>query len=155
MATRASNNHISGSGVGSKKKHKLSGVTVLRKLSVNVDRSYKGAARKILDHLRSNCFLKIDTEGDKTKCAGSLFQYFTTQTENAPLLRRRRLGPSSNRYVCPHCPARGGRRKNSGWLRSTSPMCIRTTDISQIRLKSVAENFPLFFLYIPFKSVHF
>ncbi len=38
-------------------------------------------------------FLTIDTEGDKTRCAGSLFKYFTTQTEKAPLLRRRRLGP--------------------------------------------------------------
>ncbi len=26
-------------------------------------------------------FLKVDTEGDKTKCAGSLFQYFMIRTE--------------------------------------------------------------------------
>ncbi len=50
MATRASNNHISWSGIGGKGKHKLSGVTVLRKLSMNGDRSYTGAAGKISDH---------------------------------------------------------------------------------------------------------
>ncbi len=42
-------------------------------------------------------FLKIDTEVVKTRGDGNLFQYFTTQTEKAPLLRRRRLGPCSNR----------------------------------------------------------
>ncbi len=29
-------------------------------------------------------FLEIDTEGDKTICTGSLFQYFTTLKEKAP-----------------------------------------------------------------------
>ncbi len=32
-------------------------------------------------------FLKIDTKGDRTRGAGNLFQYFTTRTEKAPLLR--------------------------------------------------------------------
>ncbi len=41
--------------------------------------------------------LKIDTEGDKTRGVGSLFQYFTTRIEKAPFLRRRRLGSCSNR----------------------------------------------------------
>ncbi len=41
---------------------------------------------------RSNCFLKIDTEGDKARCAGSLFQNLTIRTEKAPLLCRKRLG---------------------------------------------------------------
>ncbi len=50
MATRASNNHISWSGIGGKEKHKQSGETVLRKLSMNGDRSYTGAAGKISDH---------------------------------------------------------------------------------------------------------
>ncbi len=31
-------------------------------------------------------FLKMETEGAKTRCAGSLFQYLTTRTEKAPLL---------------------------------------------------------------------
>ncbi len=47
MATRANNNHISGSGIGGKGKHKYSGVTVLRKLSMSGDRGYTGAAGKI------------------------------------------------------------------------------------------------------------
>ncbi len=50
MATKASKNHISWSGIGGKGKHKYSGVTVLRKLSTNGDRSYTGAAGKISDH---------------------------------------------------------------------------------------------------------
>ncbi len=33
-----------------------------------------------------NYFLKTSTEGDTTRDAGNLFQYFTTHTENAPLL---------------------------------------------------------------------
>ncbi len=36
---------------------------------------------------RCNYFLKIDTDGDKTRGTGSLFQYFTTRIEKAPLLR--------------------------------------------------------------------
>ncbi len=82
---------------------------------MNGDRNYIGA---ISDHLR--LFFRIDAEGDQTRCAGSLFQYFTTRTEKAPLLRRRRLGPWSNRQVCPRSPARGGRRKKSDGLRSIS-----------------------------------
>ncbi len=50
-------------------------VTVLRKLTMNGDRSYTGAAGKISNQRRSNCFLKMETEGAKTRCAGSLFQY--------------------------------------------------------------------------------
>ncbi len=75
---------------------------------MNGDRNYTGAAGKISDHWRSNCFLKIDTEGDKTRGAGS----------------RRRLGPCSNLKVCPLSPAWGGRRKKSDGLRSTSPLKI-------------------------------
>ncbi len=44
MATRANNNHIGGSGIGVKGKH------ILRKLSMNGDRSYTGAAGKISDY---------------------------------------------------------------------------------------------------------
>ncbi len=36
-------------------------------------------------------FLKIDTEGDKTRGAGDVVQYFRTRSENAPL-----LGPCSD-----------------------------------------------------------
>ncbi len=39
-----------GRGLGVKGKHKKSEVTVLRKLSMNGDRSYTGAAGKISDH---------------------------------------------------------------------------------------------------------
>ncbi len=50
----------------------------------------------LVNYLRSlkTVFLKIDTEGTKTRCAGSLFQNFTIWTEKAPLLRQRWLGPS-------------------------------------------------------------
>ncbi len=37
---------------------------------MNGDRSYTGAARKISNQWRSSCFLKIGTEGAKTRCAG-------------------------------------------------------------------------------------
>ncbi len=50
MATRASDNHINKSGIGGNGKYKYSGVTVLRKLSMNGVRSYTGAAGKISDH---------------------------------------------------------------------------------------------------------
>ncbi len=60
--------------------------------------------------------LKIDTEGDKTRCAGNLFQYFTIWTEKAPLLRRRRLGLA----VIGRCAlvarlGAGGGRSHTGW----------------------------------------
>ncbi len=58
MATRANNNYISGPGSGTKGKHKLSGETVFRKLSMSGDRSNTGAAGKISYRWRSNCFLK-------------------------------------------------------------------------------------------------
>ncbi len=45
---------------------------------------------------------------------------FTIRTEKAPFLRQRRLGPCSSRQVCPRRPARGGRRRNSEGLRTTS-----------------------------------
>ncbi len=60
-------------------------------MSVKENRNYTGAAGKITGHKRSNCFSKIDAAGDKTRGAGDLFQYFTTRTENAPL-----LGPCSD-----------------------------------------------------------
>ncbi len=50
MATRSNDNHIDGSGIGGKGKHKESVLTVLRKLSMNGDRNYTGAAGKISDH---------------------------------------------------------------------------------------------------------
>ncbi len=115
MATRASNNHISRTGIGGTGKHKLSAVTVVRTLSVNEDKSYTGAAGKISDHWRSNCFLKIDTEGDKTRCVGSLFQKFTARTEKAPLLRRRWHGPCS-----PSCVSSYGHAIIPALLISTS-----------------------------------
>ncbi len=49
----------------------------------------------------SNRFLKTLTEGAVTTKAGSLFQYFTTLTENANPLLRRWLAPCSTLKGCP------------------------------------------------------
>ncbi len=61
---------------------------------MNGNKIYTGDAGKIST---LQLFLKIDTEGDKTRGTDNLFQYFTTQIEKAPFLRRRRLDPCSNR----------------------------------------------------------
>ncbi len=45
-----------------------------------------GASGKISDHRQSNYYFKKDTEDDLTRGDGNLFPYFTTRTENAPLL---------------------------------------------------------------------
>ncbi len=47
MATRANNNPINKPGLGVKGRHKEFVLTVLRKVSMNGDRSYTGAAGKI------------------------------------------------------------------------------------------------------------
>ncbi len=65
-------------------------------------------------------FLKTDTEGDNTRGAGNLFQYLTTRTENASLVRQKRLGHCSY----PLSPARGEQRKKSDGLRSITPLII-------------------------------
>ncbi len=57
-------------------------------------------------------FLKTLTEGAGTTEAGSLFQYFTTLTENAGPLLRRWLAPWSILKGCPLRPRRAGGRKN-------------------------------------------
>ncbi len=57
-------------------------------------------------------FFKISTEGDKIRDADSLFHCFKTRRESASLLRRRRLGPCSNLWVCPLSPSRGGGGRN-------------------------------------------
>ncbi len=109
---------------------------------MNGNRNNTGAAGKISDHQRSNCFLRLDTEGGKTRCAGSVLQYFTTRTEKAPLLRRRRLGPCSNWLLCPRSPARDGRRKKSDGLRSTSPLKILKARMrsARRRLRSIEKR---------------
>ncbi len=66
---------------------------------------------KISVHTSSNRFLKTLTEGAVTTEAGSLFQYFTTLTENADPLLRRRLAPWSTLKGCPLRPRRVGGRK--------------------------------------------
>ncbi len=53
------------------------------------DRNYTGASGKIV--------FKTRIKGDNTRDVGNLFQDFRTRTENAPILRRRRLSPWSNR----------------------------------------------------------
>ncbi len=72
-----------------------------------------------------------------------MFQYFTTRTENALLLRRKRLGPSSNLQVGPVSPARGGRRKKSDGLRSTSSLRILKARMRRLRSsEKMGEAFP-------------
>ncbi len=50
MATRASKNHISWSGIESKGKHKKSGVKAFRIFAMHGVRICTGAAGKIFDH---------------------------------------------------------------------------------------------------------
>ncbi len=52
--------------------------------------------RKTFGPLTAQMFFKDNNEGDMTRGVGNVFQYLTTRTENAPLLRRRRFGPCSN-----------------------------------------------------------
>ncbi len=49
MATRANNIHIKKRGLGVKGKHEEFVLTVLRRMSMNGDRSYTGAAGRISD----------------------------------------------------------------------------------------------------------
>ncbi len=72
----------------------------------------------------SNLFLKTLTEGAVTTEAGSLFQYFTTLTENADPLLRRRLAPWSTLKGCPLRPRRAGGRKNKSRSISKRPLNI-------------------------------
>ncbi len=72
----------------------------------------------------SNRFLKTLTEGAVTTEAGSLFQYFTTLTENTDPLLRRRLAPWSTLKGCPLRPRRAGRRKNKFRSMAKRPMNI-------------------------------
>ncbi len=60
----------------------------------------------------SNRVMKTLTEGGVTTEAGSLFQYFTTLTENVDPLLRRWLAPWSTLKGCPLRPHRAGGRKN-------------------------------------------
>ncbi len=69
------------------------------------NRIYTGAAGKVSDQCRFNGFLKIDTDSDKT----SISVFHNTI---AVICR------------CALSPARGGRRKKSDRLRSTSPVKI-------------------------------
>ncbi len=55
-------------------------------------------------------FLKTFTEGAATAESGSLFQYFTTLTENADPLIRRWLELWSSLNGCPRRPHRAGGR---------------------------------------------
>ncbi len=57
-------------------------------------------------------FLETLTEGAVTTKAGNLLKYFTTLTENADPLLRRRLAPCSTLKGCPLRPRRAGGRKN-------------------------------------------
>ncbi len=50
MATKVNSNRINKSGIGGKETHKKPGVTVYRKMSMNGDRNYIGAAEKISGH---------------------------------------------------------------------------------------------------------
>ncbi len=72
----------------------------------------------------SNRFLKTLTEGAVTTEAGSLFQYFTTLTENVDPLLRRWLAPWSTLKRCPLRPRRSGGRKNKFGSISKGPLNI-------------------------------
>ncbi len=72
----------------------------------------------------SNRFLKTLTEGVVTTEAGSLFQYFTTLTENADPLLRRWLAPWSTLMRCTLRPRRAGGRKNKFGSISKRPLNI-------------------------------
>ncbi len=50
-------------------------------MSMKGNRIYAGAVGMISDHWRPNCFF----EGDNTRGAGILFQYFTIRTEKIPV----------------------------------------------------------------------
>ncbi len=45
-------------------------------------------------------FLKMETEGGKTRCAGSLLQYFTTRTEKTPSTDRKGTDTDRNGTGC-------------------------------------------------------
>ncbi len=71
-----------------------------------------GDVEKLLSKDFSKSYLKTMTEGAVTMEVGSLFQYFTTLTENADPLLRRWLAPWSALKGCPLRPRRVGGRKN-------------------------------------------
>ncbi len=78
--------------------------------------SQKGRWGRTSVQTSSNRFLKTLTEGAVTMEAGSLFQYFTTLTENAGPLLRRRLAPWRTLKGCPLRPRRaGGRKVGMAW----------------------------------------
>ncbi len=89
MATRANNNHINGTGIGCGNSIEK----IVNEWGQKLHRFYTAD----FGPMTVKQFLKIDTEGDKTRCEGSLFQNFTIRTQKAPPLRQRRLGPCSNR----------------------------------------------------------
>ncbi len=74
----------------------------------------------------SNVFLKALTEEEVTAEAGSLFQYFTTLTENADPLLRRSLAPWSTLKGCPLRPHRAGGRKKQFWIMHVCMLPIKT-----------------------------
>ncbi len=81
----------------------------------------------------SNLFLKTLTEGAVTTEAGSLFQYFTTLTENADPLLRWWLAPWSTLKGCPLRPRRAGGRKSKFGSMSKRPLNILKAVIRSAR----------------------
>ncbi len=88
----------------------------------------------------SNRFLKTLTEGAVTTEAGSLFQYFTTLTENADPLLRRRLAPWSTLKGCPLRPRRAGGRKNKFGSISERPLNILKALITSAEVIAALRN---------------
>ncbi len=89
--------------------------------------------RKTFVQSFSNLFLKTLTEGSVTTEDGSLFQYFTTLTENANPLLRRWLASWSTVKGCPLRTRRSGGRKNKFRSISEKPLSILKVVIRSAR----------------------
>ncbi len=96
--------------------------------------------------------LKIGTEGNKTRCAGSLFQDFTTRNEKAQLLRRRRLGSCSNRCLWSRSTAQGRRRAKLGGFRSNKPVKMLKARMRSARSLDVAARIGWVVVAFPHKA---
>ncbi len=53
--------------------NRVFGVTIKRKMSMKGNRNYTHTSGKISDHWRSNCCLKIDSEGDINRGGGNCY----------------------------------------------------------------------------------
>ncbi len=141
LATRASNNHINQSVLGGKGN--------INSMGWKYREKYRWRVTEVTQ-VRQNGFRTLDRptvffKDDKTRAAGNPSQHFTTRTENAPILHRRRFGPCSNLKICSLSPARYERRKKSDGQRSTSPLNILKAKMrsARRRLYSIEKRLSL------------